>query len=74
MWRCFSKCLRLQQERCQAKLFLTISSAAGMATGGEPEPAPEGSVEITEGRARIRFPDKNQVFYNPAQELNRDLR
>ena len=29
--------------------------------------------EILEGKARIRFP-KGQVFYNPVQVFNRDLR
>ena len=33
-----------------------------------------GHVEIQEGRARILFPNTNQVFYNPVQEFNRDLR
>lgn len=31
-------------------------------------------VEITEGRAKILFPSRNEVFYNPVQEFNRDLR
>ena len=31
-------------------------------------------VEIQEGRARILFPSSNEVFYNPVQEFNRDLR
>ena len=31
-------------------------------------------VEIKEGQARILFPNSNQVFYNPVQEFNRDLR
>ena len=31
-------------------------------------------VEIQEGQARILFPSSNQVFYNPVQEFNRDLR
>ena len=31
-------------------------------------------VEIKEGQARILFPSSNQVFYNPVQEFNRDLR
>lgn len=29
---------------------------------------------ITEGAATILFPKGNQVFYNPVQEFNRDLR
>ena len=35
---------------------------------------PSGHVEIQEGHARILFPNSNQVFYNPVQEFNRDLR
>lgn len=31
-------------------------------------------VKITEGRASILFPSSNEVFYNPVQEFNRDLR
>ena len=31
-------------------------------------------VEISEGRAKILFPSRNEVFYNPVQEFNRDLR
>ena len=33
-----------------------------------------GHVEIREGRAKILFPSSNEVFYNPVQEFNRDLR
>ena len=29
---------------------------------------------ISEGAATILFPKGNQVFYNPVQEFNRDLR
>jgi tRNA (guanine26-N2/guanine27-N2)-dimethyltransferase len=35
--------------------------------------APEGYSIVTEGKANILFPEGNQVFYNPAQEVNRDL-
>lgn len=31
-------------------------------------------VEIREGKATILFPSQNEVFYNPVQEFNRDLR
>ena len=34
----------------------------------------EVAQEICEGRAKILFPDENEVFYNPVQEFNRDLR
>ena len=30
-------------------------------------------VVIREGKAEIHFPNSNEVFYNPVQELNRDL-
>ena len=33
-----------------------------------------GGVEVKEGRATILFPSRNEVFYNPVQEFNRDLR
>lgn len=38
------------------------------------DPGSDGRVEVTEGRAHILFPDSNEVFYNPVQEFNRDLR
>lgn len=28
---------------------------------------------VTEGAAKIVFPNANEVFYNPVQEFNRDL-
>jgi tRNA (guanine26-N2/guanine27-N2)-dimethyltransferase len=39
----------------------------------EAHPAPEGFDAITEGAARVIFENKNEVFYNPSQEVNRDL-
>ena len=36
--------------------------------------AGDGYVEIKEGCASILFPSSNEVFYNPVQEFNRDLR
>ncbi|XP_013210528.1 tRNA (guanine(26)-N(2))-dimethyltransferase isoform X3 [Microtus ochrogaster] len=36
-----------------------------------PPAAPEAT--ITEGAAKIVFPNANEVFYNPVQEFNRDL-
>ena len=46
--------------------------------GDELQTASEGGrgegVEVVEGRARIFFPSRNEVFYNPVQEFNRDLR
>ncbi|KAI8918610.1 N2,N2-dimethylguanosine tRNA methyltransferase [Powellomyces hirtus] len=34
---------------------------------------PDGVIYITEGKARIKFPAGNEVFYNPVQEFNRDM-
>jgi len=48
--------------------------AEGEETKTPTEAAPDGFVEITEGRAKILFPSSNEVFYNPVQEFNRDLR
>ena len=31
------------------------------------------AVKIKEGKAEILFSEKNEVFYNKVQELNRDL-
>lgn len=36
-----------------------------------PPAAPEAT--ISEGAAKIVFPNANEVFYNPVQEFNRDL-
>ncbi|TPX63211.1 hypothetical protein SpCBS45565_g06767 [Spizellomyces sp. 'palustris'] len=32
----------------------------------------DGTVFVTEGKATIKFPSDNSVFYNPVQEYNRD--
>lgn len=52
----------------------------GSAASGDQLLAPEaaeavgaGEMVITEGKARIIFPGRNEVFYNPVQEFNRDL-
>ncbi|XP_025059652.1 tRNA (guanine(26)-N(2))-dimethyltransferase isoform X5 [Alligator sinensis] len=52
----------------------------GSAASGDQPLAPEaaeavgaGEMVITEGKARIIFPGRNEVFYNPVQEFNRDL-
>ena len=57
-------------QNCIIRLFASMS---GDLKGKESEP-PSGFVEITEGRAKILFPSSNEVFYNPVQEFNRDLR
>ena len=64
---------------CQASVSITNSrpNSAAMENGTEPdgEERPPGFQEttITEGAARIVFPNANEVFYNPVQEFNRDL-
>lgn len=51
------------------------SSSSTMSEEGEQQgEPPPGFSEITEGRAKILFPSTNEVFYNPVQEFNRDLR
>jgi tRNA G26 N,N-dimethylase Trm1 len=37
------------------------------------KPVPENFTLVREGQAAILFPKGNEVFYNPAQEVNRDL-
>lgn len=58
---------------CIIRLFASMSGDGEAVEGKESEP-PSGFVEITEGRAKILFPSSNEVFYNPVQEFNRDLR
>lgn len=43
-----------------------------MVDGSKPK-VPEGYGVISEGTANVLFPLGNQVFYNPIQELNRDI-
>ncbi|XP_054834440.1 tRNA (guanine(26)-N(2))-dimethyltransferase [Eublepharis macularius] len=45
--------------------------AVDSSSGGEP--VKNGETLITEGKAKIIFPNANEVFYNPVQEFNRDL-
>ena len=48
---------------------------SGVASNADSKQSDEsGHVEIREGRAKILFPSSNEVFYNPVQEFNRDLR
>ncbi len=35
---------------------------------------PAGFKQVREGQAAILFPQSGEVFYNPVQEFNRDLR
>ena len=55
--------------RVSARLLSSMSEE-----GEAKSEAPSGFIEITEGRAKILFPSSNEVFYNPVQEFNRDLR
>ena len=48
-----------------------FSKLQGQSTAGL---AAAECVEIKEGKAAILFPSQNEVFYNPVQEFNRDLR
>ena len=52
-----------------------VGGKSGASEGGEGGgDGRGGGVEVKEGRATILFPSRNRVFYNPAQEFNRDLR
>ena len=35
---------------------------------------PKGFTRVCEGKAAILFPESGEVFYNPVQVFNRDLR
>jgi tRNA (guanine26-N2/guanine27-N2)-dimethyltransferase len=49
-------------------------SAAASSDGKQPETAETASkTVVAEGLARIEFADDHAVFYNPVQEVNRDL-
>ena len=52
----------------------TEQSEVGTAATEGKQTDPSSHVEIQEGRAKILFPSSNEVFYNPVQEFNRDLR
>ncbi|KAJ6668032.1 hypothetical protein lerEdw1_016353 [Lerista edwardsae] len=47
------------------------SSVVDISSGTES--VKNGETLITEGKAKIIFPNANEVFYNPVQEFNRDL-
>ncbi|RLN02192.1 hypothetical protein BBJ28_00001269 [Nothophytophthora sp. Chile5] len=49
------------------------SSTATLAKALQSKPAPAGHKIIREGDGVMIFPEKNQVFYNNVQVLNRDL-
>ena len=48
--------------------------SAGDAGKSQTPETPPGFLQVTEGRAKILFPSAEEVFYNPVQEVNRDLR
>ena len=54
---------------CVADYNRCVYSAMSTISGDDQE-----FVEIREGKAKILFPKENDVFYNPVQQLNRDLR
>ena len=69
--------LSLYRARCMEGQPQGPPNSAAMENDTEPdgEERPPGFQEttITEGAARIVFPNANEVFYNPVQEFNRDL-
>jgi tRNA (guanine26-N2/guanine27-N2)-dimethyltransferase len=52
------------------RIMSTTSAAAVAAT---PEIDITQYNTVTEGKATILFPKKNEVFYNPVQQFNRDM-
>ncbi|KAI9905589.1 hypothetical protein PsorP6_014229 [Peronosclerospora sorghi] len=59
--------------RTRRAVMLSPSSAASLAKTLEKKPAPSDHKIIREGNGVILIPERNQVFYNPVQALNRDL-
>ena len=66
----FLKQVRLRWCAVCCLVGVSVSTMAGRVcrNGGE------DCVKVREGKTRILFPRGNWVFYNPVQELNRDLR
>ncbi|XP_007421017.1 tRNA (guanine(26)-N(2))-dimethyltransferase [Python bivittatus] len=50
-----------------------MAQSPTVSTSGGSEPTENGGKIITEGKAKVIFPNANEVFYNPVQEFNRDL-
>ena len=64
----FSRILSLLSKiRPRNSLVTSMTSSSEAAQTTSP-------VIITEGKAKIRFANETEVFYNPVQEFNRDLR
>eukprot|EP00039_Didymoeca_costata_P011498 m.161902 g.161902 ORF g.161902 m.161902 type:complete len:425 (+) comp15193_c0_seq4:27-1301(+) len=49
------------------------SSNSGDKSAAEAMDSKDDFIKVKEGSATILFPNSNEVFYNPVQELNRDL-
>lgn len=74
-----SSCVRIQRSSSPLSTARLASSnmsdrVSDKSNAEEKEEVPLGFMEISEGRAKILFPDTNEVFYNPVQVFNRDLR
>ena len=69
IWRKVSLLLALTSRTVAFRYVRSMETGASTANVESPQ-----TVEITEGRARVVFPNSNEVFYNPVQEFNRDLR
>lgn len=61
----------METESCN--LEQNMAQSPTVSTSGGSEPAENGEKIITEGKAKVIFPNANEVFYNPVQEFNRDL-
>ncbi|KAK7797036.1 hypothetical protein U0070_015832 [Myodes glareolus] len=71
-----SRPLRPVRILCRAQFMEQKAQGPAMENGTQPcEERPPAALEatITEGAAKIVFPNANEVFYNPVQEFNRDL-
>ncbi|KAM8972509.1 tRNA (guanine(26)-N(2))-dimethyltransferase [Pelodytes ibericus] len=56
-----------QTLQCPARGYSTQKMEGAVTTEGP------GETVIIEGKAKVIYPNANQVFYNPVQEFNRDL-
>ncbi|KAL7989287.1 hypothetical protein Chor_011953 [Crotalus horridus] len=61
----------METESCN--LEQNMAQSPTVSTSGGNEPTENGEKVITEGKAKVIFPNANEVFYNPVQEFNRDL-
>ncbi|XP_063148569.1 tRNA (guanine(26)-N(2))-dimethyltransferase isoform X2 [Candoia aspera] len=61
----------METESCNLEQNMAQSPTVG--TSGGSESTENGGKIITEGKAKVVFPNANEVFYNPVQEFNRDL-